>query len=74
MIFSVSLFPNFGRLSFFYITSLILCFVFISVDCFSLKELFEELAHIELYQIETLMPVFLEPEDRDSLHTRDPIV
>ena len=70
------LFHNFllvGGSCSFYIILLIVCFVFLAVDCFGLQEMFEGWDHIELHQIENCLPVFLEPEDVDFHHTRDPI-
>ena len=52
--------------NYFYIVSLILCFVFISVVCLILQELFEGWDYIELHQIKKYLPVFIESKDGDS--------
>ena len=48
--------------------------LFLIIYCFRLQELFEGWYHIELHQTENFLPVFIEPEDGDSHHTRDPII
>ena len=47
---------------------MLLWFFLIGVDCFGLKKLFEDCAHIKHHKIEHCMSVFLEPEYGDSHH------
>ena len=51
--------------NYFYILLLIVCFVFLGIDCFELQEYFESLADVEIHNPKLSLPIFLEPKDGD---------